>query len=72
MFPTAIEKTSAATRGLYKASLPLAVALWLLPLFAVALTSLRSIEDRPRSASSRTTRRCSRPRRWAGSSSTRS
>ena len=45
MFPTAIEKTSAATRGLYKASLPLAVALWLLPLFAVALTSVRSIED---------------------------
>ncbi len=45
MFPTAIEKTSALTRTAYKTALPIVVLLWLLPLFAVALTSLRSIED---------------------------
>ena len=45
MFPTAIEKTSALTRTAYKTALPIVVLLWLLPLFAVALTSLRSIDD---------------------------
>lgn len=45
MFPTPIERTSPATQALYKASLPIAVILWLLPLLAVMLTSLRSIED---------------------------
>ncbi len=45
MFPTAIEKTSKLTQTTYKAALPIAVLLWLLPLFAVALTSVRSIED---------------------------
>ena len=45
MFPTAIEKTSALTRTAYKTALPIVVFLWLLPLFAVALTSLRSIDD---------------------------
>jgi multiple sugar transport system permease protein len=45
MFPTPIERTSPATQVLYKASLPIAVILWLLPLLAVMLTSLRSIED---------------------------
>lgn len=45
MFPQPIEKASPAVQGLYRASLPLAVILWLLPLFAVALTSVRSIED---------------------------
>ncbi len=45
MFPTPIERTSPTTQALYKASLPIAVILWLLPLLAVMLTSLRSIED---------------------------
>ena len=45
MFPTAIEKTSALTRTAYKTALPIVVLIWLLPLFAVALTSLRSIDD---------------------------
>ena len=45
MFPTPIEKTSRATQIAYRLSLPLAVLVWLLPLFAVALTSIRSIED---------------------------
>jgi len=45
MFPTAIEKTSAFTRTAYKTALPIVVLIWLLPLFAVALTSLRSIDD---------------------------
>jgi multiple sugar transport system permease protein len=45
MFPTPIEKASAPTRALYYVALPISVIVWLLPLFAVALTSLRSIED---------------------------
>jgi multiple sugar transport system permease protein len=45
MFPQPIGKASPAVQGLYRASLPLAVIVWLLPLFAVALTSVRSIED---------------------------
>jgi multiple sugar transport system permease protein len=45
MFPTPIGRTSPTTQTLYKASLPIAVILWLLPLLAVMLTSLRSIED---------------------------
>jgi len=45
MYPTPIEKASPTTQALYRVSLPLAVIVWLLPLFAVALTSMRSIED---------------------------
>jgi multiple sugar transport system permease protein len=45
MFPTAIEKTSPATQAAYRIALPLSLILWLLPLLAVALTSVRSIED---------------------------
>lgn len=45
MFPTALEKTSYLTRVSYRISLPIAVIVWLLPLFAVALTSVRSIDD---------------------------
>lgn len=45
MFPTPIERASAPTRWLYRASLPLALLLWLLPLLAVALTSVRGQAD---------------------------
>ena len=45
MFPTPIEKTSPATQAAYRIALPLSLLLWLLPLLAVALTSVRSIED---------------------------
>ncbi|GGE95746.1 carbohydrate ABC transporter permease [Stappia taiwanensis] len=45
MFPTPIEKTSPVIRGAYKVALPVALLLWLLPLLAVALTSVRSAAD---------------------------
>lgn len=45
MFPTPIEKTSAFTRLAYKVALPVALLMWLLPLLAVALTSVRSSAD---------------------------
>ncbi len=45
MFPQPIQKSSPAVQALYRTSLPFALILWLLPLFAVALTSLRSIND---------------------------
>ena len=45
MFPTPIQKTSPATQTAYRVALPVALLLWLLPLLAVALTSVRSIED---------------------------
>ena len=45
MFPAPIETFSPGVRTLYRVSLPIAVIVWLLPLFAVALTSVRSIED---------------------------
>ncbi|WP_323764917.1 carbohydrate ABC transporter permease [Marinovum sp.] len=45
MFPTPIEKTSAGTRALYRIALPIALIVWLLPLIAVALTSVRSAGD---------------------------
>lgn len=45
MFPTPIDKTSSATRVGYKVALPVALLLWLLPLLAVALTSVRSSAD---------------------------
>ncbi len=45
MFPTPIEKTSRVTRNLYRVALPFALIVWLLPLIAVALTSIRSAGD---------------------------
>ncbi len=45
MFPTPIEKVSAPTRALYKAGLPVSLLLWLLPIIAVALTSIRGQGD---------------------------
>ena len=45
MFPTPIEKTKLSTQRLYKIALPIAMIIWLLPLLAVALTSVRSGVD---------------------------
>ena len=45
MFPTPIDKASSTTRRLYKIALPIALILWLLPLIAVAITSIRSAGD---------------------------
>ena len=45
MFPTPIEKTSFPTRLGYKISLPIVLLIWLLPLIAVMMTSVRSLED---------------------------
>ncbi|MEZ5825653.1 MAG: carbohydrate ABC transporter permease [Geminicoccaceae bacterium] len=45
MFPTPIEKTSAPTRIGYRIALPVALVVWLLPLIAVMLTSIRSLDD---------------------------
>jgi len=45
MFPTPIEKASAPTRLLYKVLLPISLVVWLLPIIAVMLTSLRGQAD---------------------------
>ncbi len=45
MFPTPIEKARPATRLLYRLGLPAALIVWLLPLIAVMLTSVRSLSD---------------------------
>ncbi len=45
MFPTPVEKWSPTNRALYRGALPLALLIWLLPLLAVALTSVRSLGD---------------------------
>lgn len=45
MFPTPIERNSLLIQRLYKTALPFALVLWLLPLIAVALTSIRSAGD---------------------------
>lgn len=45
MFPAPIEKKSVAVQSFYKTALPFALVLWLLPLIAVALTSVRSAGD---------------------------
>jgi multiple sugar transport system permease protein len=45
MFPESIARRSLATQVAYLAAVLLTLALWMLPLLAVALTSLRSIED---------------------------
>lgn len=45
MFPRPIEQTSTATQWMYKAALPIALILWLLPLIGVAITSVRPASD---------------------------
>ena len=45
MFPTPIDRVSAPVRGLYKAVLPVSLLLWLAPIVAVALTSIRGQAD---------------------------
>lgn len=45
MFPTPIEKTTPFTRVSYKLALPLSIILWLLPLAAILMTSVRSMGD---------------------------
>ncbi|KZX95951.1 MULTISPECIES: carbohydrate ABC transporter permease [unclassified Sulfitobacter] len=45
MFPTPIQKRSAVAQTVYKVALPVALIVWLLPLIAVALTSVRSAGD---------------------------
>jgi len=45
MFPRPIEKTSFGTRFAYKLSLPVALFIWLLPLLAIFMTSIRPASD---------------------------
>jgi multiple sugar transport system permease protein len=45
MFPTPIEKTSPPTQWIYRVGLPLALLAWLLPIIAVAFTSVRGAAD---------------------------
>lgn len=45
MFPTPIAQASPAVRTLYKAALPVSLLVWLAPLIAVALTSIRGQAD---------------------------
>ncbi|MEM7464974.1 MAG: carbohydrate ABC transporter permease [Pseudomonadota bacterium] len=45
MFPAPIEKASSAKQFAYKASLPIALFIWLLPLLAIFLTSIRPAAD---------------------------
>lgn len=45
MFPTPIEKRSRPAQISYQAILPLALIMWLLPLIAVAMFSIRPLED---------------------------
>jgi multiple sugar transport system permease protein len=45
MFPTPIAKASPLARALYKAALPIALLIWLMPLIGVAMTSVRPASD---------------------------
>lgn len=45
MFPTPIQQTSRFTQISYRIALPVTILLWLLPLAAVLMTSVRSIAD---------------------------
>ena len=45
MFPKTIENTNILTQSFYKTALPVVLIIWLLPLIAVALTSVRSGGD---------------------------
>ncbi|WP_206956276.1 carbohydrate ABC transporter permease [Trinickia acidisoli] len=45
MFPMPVQKWTPTARRVYKLSLPLALLVWLLPLIAVLVTSVRSTEE---------------------------
>ncbi len=45
MFPKPIEKTAPLTQLSYRIAVPIVLLLWLLPIFAVTLTSARSLND---------------------------
>jgi multiple sugar transport system permease protein len=45
MFPTPIDQASPPVRLLYKVALPIALVVWLLPIIAVAVTSIRGQAD---------------------------
>lgn len=45
MFPTPLHLTSRPTQWLYRVGLPLALLVWLLPMVAVAFTSVRGLGD---------------------------
>jgi multiple sugar transport system permease protein len=45
MFPTPIAQTSGPTRWIYRVGLPIALIVWLLPIIAVAFTSVRGAGD---------------------------
>ena len=45
MFPRPIEQTSSRVQFTYKAMLPIALFVWLLPLIAIFMTSIRPAED---------------------------
>ncbi|MCH8531555.1 MAG: carbohydrate ABC transporter permease [Saccharospirillum sp.] len=45
MFPTPIQQTSRFTQISYRIALPVSIILWLLPLAAVMMTSVRSLAD---------------------------
>jgi multiple sugar transport system permease protein len=45
MFPTPIQQASPLVRNLYRVALPIALVVWLLPLIAVMMTSVRSLAD---------------------------
>jgi len=45
MFPKPIEKSSGGVQFAYKAFLPISLIIWLLPLIAIFLTSIRPAED---------------------------
>ena len=45
MFPTPLQKQSPRARAIYRTVVPISLLIWLLPLFAIALTSTRSLDD---------------------------
>ncbi|WP_144110402.1 carbohydrate ABC transporter permease [Paraburkholderia sp. BCC1886] len=45
MFPISIDKWKPVSRRMYKLSLPVALLIWLLPMIAVLVTSVRSTEE---------------------------
>jgi multiple sugar transport system permease protein len=45
MFPTPVAKWKPVNRALYKMSLPVALVIWLMPLIAVMVTSIRSSDE---------------------------
>ncbi len=45
MFPTPIQRTSIVTRTVYRIALPLVLLIWLLPMLAIVVTSMRGNQD---------------------------